>query len=104
MDATLMNFPAFAGQPLWALVLSLIAYLAAGIALGMLYFRGLWWNARLFAGSRHLSAGIAFMIGRFMLLAGCLTLASLEGAPPLLAMALGILFARAGVMRRMRGA
>ena len=40
------------------------------------------------------------MIGRFALLGGLLTLASLEGAPPLLAMALGVLVARVVVMRR----
>jgi F1F0 ATPase subunit 2 len=104
MDATLMNFPSFSSQPPWTMILSLIGYLAAGIALGTLYFRGLWWNARLFAGSSHLPAGFAFMIGRFVLLAGFLTLASLEGALPLLAMALGILVARAGVMRRVKSA
>ena len=34
------------------------------------------------------------MVGRFVLLGGVLTLASLEGAMPLLVMALGVLVAR----------
>ena len=42
------------------------------------------------------------MIGRFALLAGLLTLASLEGALPLLVMTLGVLVARSAVMRRVR--
>ena len=44
------------------------------------------------------------MIGRFALLGGLLTLASLEGALPLLAMALGVFIARFAVMRRIREA
>jgi hypothetical protein len=43
---------------------------------------------------------IALMVGRFALLGGLLTMASLEGALPLLAMALGVLVARFVVMRR----
>ena len=42
------------------------------------------------------------MIGRFALLGVLLTLASLEGALPLLVMALGVLIARSVVMRRVR--
>ena len=43
---------------------------------------------------------IALMIGRFVLLGGLLTLASLEGALPLLMMALGMFIARFAVMTR----
>ena len=42
------------------------------------------------------------MISRFALLGGLLTLASLEGASPLLVMTLGVLIARFMVMRRVR--
>ncbi len=42
------------------------------------------------------------MIGRFALLGGMLYLASLAGALPLLAVAGGILLARALVLRRVR--
>ena len=44
------------------------------------------------------------MIGRFILLGGLLMLASLEGALPLLVMALGVLIARSAVMRTIRQA
>jgi hypothetical protein len=44
------------------------------------------------------------MIGRYALLGGLLTLASLEGALPLLMMALGVLIARSVVVRRVREA
>ena len=47
---------------------------------------------------------IALMIGRFALLGGLLTLASLEGALPLLVMALGVFVARTVVMRSVRRA
>jgi hypothetical protein len=40
------------------------------------------------------------MIGRFVILGVVLTLASLEGALPLLLMALGVLIARSVVVRR----
>jgi hypothetical protein len=40
------------------------------------------------------------MIGRFIILGVILTLASLEGAVPLLLMALGVVVARSLVMRR----
>ena len=72
--------------------------------LGVLYFRGLWWNARRFAAGGRATTTIALMIGRFVLLGGLLTLASLEGALPLLVMALGVLIARSVVMRRVREA
>ena len=51
-----------------------------------------------------LTTTVALMIGRFALLGGLLTLASLEGALPLLVMALGVLIARSAVMRRVREA
>ena len=80
------------------------AHLAAGFVLGVLYFRGLWWSARRFTGAcaGRCATTIALMIGRFALLAGLLTLASLEGALPLLVMTLGVLVARSAVMRRVR--
>ena len=45
---------------------------------------------------------LASMAARFALLAGVLTAVSLEGAMPLLATALGVLLARAVVLRRVR--
>ena len=83
------------------LAFDLSAHLIAGILLGLVYFRGLWWNARLFTAGGHAPTAILLMVGRIALLGGLLTLASLEGAAPLLAMALGVLIARALVMRRL---
>ena len=98
-----MSFMSFADLPPWAMLLSLAAHSAAGIGLGVLYFRSLWWNA---AGSPEAAANddIALMLGRFVLLGGLLTLASLEGALPLLMMALGVLIARSAMMRTIREA
>ena len=78
--------------------------LAVGIGLGVLYFRSLWWNTRLFARGGRPTTTIAVMLGRFALLGAVLALASLEGAMPLLVLTLGILIARCAVMRRVREA
>lgn len=80
----------------------LFAYFAGGIALGILYFSGLWWNARLFAERGSTRTIILLVLGRFALLGGLLTLASLQGAVPLLTMALGIFITRYAVMRKVR--
>jgi F1F0 ATPase subunit 2 len=103
MDEERMSFLSFDDPPAWAMLRSLPADLAAGIVLGGLYFRGLWWNACWFTGGGRATMTIALMLGRFALLGGLLTLASLEGALPLLVMALGVLIARSAVIRRVRG-
>jgi F1F0 ATPase subunit 2 len=102
MDEERMSFLLFDSLPGWTKLFSLGAHLGAGIVLGVFYFRGLWWNVRLFAGGGQAATAIIVMAGRFLLLGGLLTLASLEGAPPLLAMALGILAARSALIRRVR--
>jgi F1F0 ATPase subunit 2 len=83
-------------------LLSLTAHLAAGIVLGVIYFRSLWWNARRFAEGGRVATTVAVLIGRFVILGAVLTLASLEGALPLLLMALGVLIARSVIMREIR--
>lgn len=88
--------------PNWATLLSLVAHLAAGIVVGVLYFRSLWWNARRFTTGGRVSTTIAVMISRFVILGMVLTLASLEGALPLLLMALGVIIARSVVTRGIR--
>ena len=102
MDEQRMSFLSFDTLPVWAMLLSLPAHLSVGIALGILYSRGLWWTARRFIGGERATMTIALMIGRFVLLGGLLTLASLEGALPLLVMTLGLLVARSAVVRRVR--
>lgn len=99
-----MNHWDLAGLPAWAVGISLALHLAGGIGLGTLYFRALWWNARRFAGNRGLAGPIMLAAGRFALLVGVLLLISREGAAPLLATALGVMIARAAVVRSVRGA
>ena len=87
--------------PPWAMALSAGAHLAAGLLLGAVYFTILSWQADRFAAGGRFGTTIAMMVLRFLLLAGLLTLASFEGALPLLTMALGVLIARFIVMRRL---
>ena len=99
-----MSFLSFECLPAWTMFFSAAAHLIAGMILGVLYFRSLWWNACRFARGGRVTTMIALMIGRYALLAGLLTLVSLEGALPLLVMALGVLIARSVVVRRVREA
>jgi F1F0 ATPase subunit 2 len=99
-----MSFISFDVLPPWAGHLSLAAHLAAGVALGFIYFKSLWWNACRFTGGGRATTAIAFTVGRLALLGGLLTLASLEGALPLLMVALGVFIARPVVMRSVRWA
>ena len=99
-----MTWLSFAHLPAWAMALSLILHLAAGFGLGLLYFQGIWRNARLFVSGDHMITAVALGLGRFILLGGVLAIAALEGALPLLVMALGVLIARPLIMRRVREA
>ena len=99
-----MSLPWFAALPAWAVLPDLLAHLAAGILLGAVYFLGVWHSARRLADGAPAMPTILLIAGRFVLLGGLLTLASLEGALPLLAAALGVLVARPLVMRRVREA
>lgn len=97
-----MSLPLFTGLPPWAALLVLAAHLVAGLGFGALYFHGLWWNARLYISGRSVATALILAIGRLLCLTGLLTLASLEGALPLLVLALGMLIARPVVMHRIR--
>jgi F1F0 ATPase subunit 2 len=99
MDQARMNLLSYNTLPGWAALLDLAIHLGAGTGLGLLYFRGLWWSVRQLTGDGRLVTTLALMTGRFAVLGGLVTLTSLEGALPLLATALGILFGRAIVMR-----
>jgi F1F0 ATPase subunit 2 len=83
--------------------LGLGAWLTTGVAVGVAYFVGVWWSARQFAAGGRVTTTIALAFGRLVLLGGLLMLASLRGALPLLMMALGIVVARFGVVRRLGG-
>ena len=99
-----MSFLLSDSLPIWIMPLSVAGHLAAGIALGILYFRSLWWTTSRLGAGRRVMPTVALIIGRFMLLGGALALASLEGALALLVMALGVLIARAPVVRGVREA
>ena len=75
-------------------------HLVGGVAVGGLYFGSLWWHARLFDGAGRIRMLLTGMAVRFAVLGGVLTAASFEGAMPLLVTALGVLVARALVLRR----
>ena len=81
----------------------LFGYFVAGLLVGRLYFRSLWWNTRRFAAGESAWATVLWMIARLAGLSGLLTLAALEGALPLLLSALGVFAGRAVVLRRIRG-
>jgi F1F0 ATPase subunit 2 len=104
MDEGRMTSIWFDSLPGWATFLSLAVHLSAGIAVGHVYFWSLWWNVRRFTDRGGAARTIALQTGRFAVLGSLLTLASQEGALPLLAMALGVLIARAAVMRTVREA
>jgi F1F0 ATPase subunit 2 len=77
-----------------------MAFFAAGILAGILYFKCLGWTVRLFAAGGGAAKAIVLMIGRIALLGGLLALASQRGALPLLMMALGVFIARFVIIRR----
>lgn len=98
-----MTLAAFAGHSPESAALGLATHGAAGMLLGLLYFRSLWWGVSLFASGGRAAA--AFVLGRFILLGGLLALVSMEeGALPLLAVAFGVVLARPLVMRHVREA
>jgi F1F0 ATPase subunit 2 len=101
MDAKRMSLPASASAilPPWAMGLSLSAHIAVGVALGLFYFGSIRRTVQGFTAGGRVTTVIAIMIVRFAVLGGLLALASLEGALPLLTMALGVFVARFAVMR-----
>ena len=82
------------------MALGAAAYFTAGIMLGALYFRSLWLFTRGLVGNGRPVPAIAASLGRLALVGGLLTLASRQGALPLLATALGIVVVRSAVVRR----
>lgn len=96
MDRALVNLPL--PDPL--ALLMLLGHFAAGVLVGMLYFRSLWWMTRRFAAGEAARVTLTWMIARLAGIGGLLALAALEGALPLLLVALGVFAGRAVVMRR----
>jgi F1F0 ATPase subunit 2 len=102
MDEKRMTLFSLASLSPGTMALDLVGHLAAGLLLGLIYFRGLWWNARLFAAGGRVATTIGLMLGRFVLLGGFLILVSLEGALPLLMTTLGVLVGRSIFVCHMR--
>ncbi len=78
----------------------LTMHFAAGVGLGVLYFHSLWWTTRRFTSGRDLITPLAAMVTRLGIMGGVFLLASLEGAMPMLVLALGFLAARTFTLRR----
>lgn len=97
-----MTISWFGSAPGGYAAVSLAVEFCVGTALGVVYFRGLLWNARLLAEGARLRVAVGLGVGRFVLLSGILTLAGLCGAMPLLVVALGIMVGRFAVMRSVR--
>jgi F1F0 ATPase subunit 2 len=105
MDEQRMSIPASDTLVLaWVKLLGLAPYLAAGAALGVLYFRGLAWIVSRLIGDGRILTIIALMILRFIVLGGLLTLASFAGALHMLAVTLGVFIGRSVVLHRTREA
>jgi F1F0 ATPase subunit 2 len=102
MDAKQMSLALLGAAPTYAASILVAAYLAAGVVTGVLFFRGLWWNARLLVSGGSVATSMFLLIGRFALLGGFLTLAALHGAGPLLGGSLGVFIGRFFVLRAIR--
>ena len=91
-----------AQQDLIASALAGGAWLAAGAAVGALYFLTLHWNVRMFAAGRSLvlALALALQLARFTAIAGVLAVLAVHfGALPLLVATAGILAARTVILR-----
>jgi F1F0 ATPase subunit 2 len=102
MDAQAMTKFLLAQQDLIACALAGGAWLAAGAAVGALYFLTLHWNVRKFAAGRSpvLALALALQLARFAALAGVLAVVAVHfGALPLLVATAGILAARTVFLR-----
>ncbi|MGE0418781.1 MAG: ATP synthase subunit I [Acetobacteraceae bacterium] len=87
-------------HPSWLFLLVLAVHAVIGVILGLLYFTHARHTAARLANDGRLTAILLPTAGRFVLLGLCLTVASLEGAAPLLVTATGILVARTWILRR----
>jgi hypothetical protein len=88
----------------WISLLRLAIFALAGGIGGALYFASVWRSAKVLAASARLTKLLAPALSRFILMGLLLGLAAWQGAAPLLATTAGVLFGRAVVLRRARGA
>jgi F1F0 ATPase subunit 2 len=100
MDAQAMTKFLVAQQDLIASVLAGGAWLAAGAAVGAVYFLTLHWNMRMFAAGRSPVLALALQLARFAAIGGVLAVIAVHfGALPLLVATTGILAARTVFLR-----
>ena len=92
---------AYLSAPHWLLVaLNAAGWLAAGLAIGALYYLSLRWNVRMFTDGRSLFPALAIQLGRFAAVGIVLALIVHRfGAFPLLVTTAGILLARSVIIR-----
>jgi F1F0 ATPase subunit 2 len=89
-----------AQQDLIAFAVIVVAWLAAGAAVGALYFLTLRWNVRMFAAGRSPVLAVALQLARFAAIAGVLAVVAVHfGGLPLLVASAGILAARTVFLR-----
>ncbi|MFZ3581736.1 ATP synthase subunit I [Loktanella sp. DJP18] len=81
------------------LALTLLACLGGGTVIGYVYFRALHETARLIVAQGHPLIGLALTFGRLGLLCAGFYLAVLAGAVPLLAALVGVMTAKAIMVR-----
>lgn len=81
-------------------VVSLLLYLAAGAALGALYFAALYLSVSLFTAKAGAVRVLPLFLIRFAAAGGALWLVAQQGAVPLLLALAGFLFARTAAQRR----
>ena len=79
--------------------LALALFAAAGVAVGVIFFRALRWGARVLVEGGAVSTAFALTLGRFGLVGLLLYFAIRAGAAPLLAVSVGIFIGRFLVMR-----
>jgi hypothetical protein len=79
--------------------LALALFAAAGVAVGVIFFRALRWGARVLVEGGAVSTALALTLGRFGLVGVLLYFAVRAGAVPLLAASAGIFMGRFLVMR-----
>ncbi len=78
MDEKRMTLLLFDGLPCSPPIV-LAAHFAAGVGVGVLFFRGLWWNTRLIVGGGGVSTAVALMLTRFLLMGGSADLGGVRG-------------------------
>lgn len=90
--------------PEWTVFAVVPLCLLAGVALGLAHFGALWRQAQALAGKDRPKRAAAEAVLRFVVLLAGLVGASLLGAGPLIALALGVMIGRWLVMRRVERA